>query len=73
MNSKATESKVLDSTYRQLAQELQIDSKQVAAIAQLLSDGSTVPFIARYRKEATGSCDEVIITAVRDEHHSCCG
>jgi protein Tex len=35
-------------------------------VAALLEEGSTVPFIARYRKEATGSLDEVAITAIRD-------
>jgi protein Tex len=39
---------------------------QVGAVAALLEEGSTVPFIARYRKEATGSLDEVAITAIRD-------
>lgn len=36
------------------------------AVATLLSDGATVPFIARYRKERTGSLDEVMITSIRD-------
>ncbi len=39
---------------------------QVAATAQLLKEGATVPFIARYRKEVTGELDEVQITAIRD-------
>jgi uncharacterized protein len=39
---------------------------QVDAVAVLLEDGATVPFIARYRKEATGSLDEVMVTAIRD-------
>ena len=38
----------------------------VAAVASLLADGATVPFIARYRKEATGSMDEVSVMTVRD-------
>lgn len=49
-----------------VAQELEIPEKQVIATAVLLNDGSTVPFIARYRKEATGSLDEVAITGIRD-------
>lgn len=49
-----------------IAQELQISSGQVAAVATLLAAGGTVPFIARYRKEATGLLDETQITAVRD-------
>jgi uncharacterized protein len=39
---------------------------QVATTAQLLKDGATVPFIARYRKEMTGELDEVQITTIRD-------
>jgi len=49
-----------------IAQELSLTQKQVQAAADLLNEGATVPFIARYRKEATGSLDEVAITAVRD-------
>ena len=49
-----------------IAQELSVTPKQVQATADLLNEGATVPFIARYRKEATGSLDEVAITAVRD-------
>lgn len=49
-----------------LASELNIKVFQVAATAQLLAEGATVPFIARYRKEATGELDEVQVTAVRD-------
>ncbi|MGO8991228.1 MAG: Tex family protein [bacterium] len=49
-----------------IAKELSLTQKQVQATADLLNEGATVPFIARYRKEATGSLDEVVITAVRD-------
>jgi uncharacterized protein len=49
-----------------IAEELSLIPKQVAATAQLFAEGATVPFIARYRKEATGSLDEVAITAIRD-------
>jgi len=49
-----------------IAQELGIRTAQVATVAALLDDGATVPFIARYRQEATGSLDEVQITAIRD-------
>ena len=49
-----------------IAKELGIAEKQVMSTAVLLEEGATVPFIARYRKEATGSLDEVVITAVRD-------
>jgi len=49
-----------------IATELKISASQVRATAMLLSEGGTVPFIARYRKERTGSLDEVAITAIRD-------
>lgn len=49
-----------------IAAELNIRPPQVEAVAKLLEEGGTVPFIARYRKEATGSLDEVAITAIRD-------
>lgn len=49
-----------------IAKELSLRPVQVQAVAALLEDGATVPFIARYRKEATGSLDEVAITAIRD-------
>ena len=49
-----------------IARELGIKPSQTKATAGLLDEGSTVPFIARYRKEATGSLDEVAVAAVRD-------
>jgi uncharacterized protein len=49
-----------------IAQELGLTPRQVQATCDLLGEGATVPFIARYRKEATGSLDEVAITAIRD-------
>jgi uncharacterized protein len=49
-----------------VAGELAISAKQVQSVAALLAEGASVPFIARYRKEATDSLDEVVITAVRD-------
>ncbi|MEN8780481.1 MAG: Tex family protein [Desulfobacterales bacterium] len=52
-----------------IAAELNIATKQIDAVADLLGQGGTVPFIARYRKEATGSLDEVAITAIRDRLH----
>ena len=51
---------------KKIAGELHLSPKQVEATATLLSDGATVPFIARYRKEVTSSLDEVAITAIRD-------
>ncbi len=49
-----------------IAKETGINVTSVAATAKLLAEGGTVPFISRYRKEATGSLDEVQIQAVRD-------
>lgn len=49
-----------------IADELSYSRKQVAAVAGLLGEGSTVPFISRYRKEATQSLDEVAVAAIRD-------
>lgn len=50
-----------------VADKLNIDTKQVVATINLLDEGGTIPFIARYRKEATGSLDEVAIMQIRDE------
>ena len=50
----------------QVAAELALRPAQVRATAELLADDATVPFIARYRKEATDSLDEVAIAAIRD-------
>ncbi|KAA3633398.1 MAG: RNA-binding transcriptional accessory protein, partial [Calditrichaeota bacterium] len=49
-----------------IASEINIKPNQVNAVVALLDDAATVPFIARYRKEMTGSLDEVQITAIRD-------
>ncbi|MBP6017431.1 MAG: hypothetical protein KA586_11985, partial [Candidatus Promineofilum sp.] len=43
---------------RHIAAELGVRPEQVAAAVSLLDDGNTIPFIARYRKEATGTLDE---------------
>lgn len=59
--------------HQQMLQMIAADSKvkphQAEAVIKLLEDGNTVPFIARYRKEATGSLDEVQIKAVEDRYH----
>ncbi|WP_158796203.1 Tex family protein [Pedobacter sp. L105] len=49
-----------------IAAELAVAEKQVVATIALLDEGATVPFISRYRKEVTGSLDEVQVAAVRD-------
>jgi len=57
---------MIPSRHEQIGRELSITPDQVTATAHLLDEGATVPFIARYRKEATGALDEVIITSIRD-------
>lgn len=52
--------------FSRIAEELGLRAQQVAAAVKLLEEGSTVPFIARYRKEMTGSLDEVAVAAIRD-------
>ncbi len=49
-----------------IAEQLNLGTRQVEKTIELLEQGATVPFIARYRKEATGSLNEVQITAIRD-------
>lgn len=49
-----------------IAEELNLNVRQVLATLLLLQDDATVPFIARYRKEVTGSLDEVQVSAIRD-------
>ncbi|MBB6239173.1 uncharacterized protein HDC90_003820 [Pedobacter sp. AK013] len=49
-----------------IAAELKVAEKQVIATVNLLDEGATVPFISRYRKEATGSLDEIEVAAIRD-------
>ena len=50
----------------QIAKEFSQPLKNVKAVGDLLAEGATIPFISRYRKEMTGSMDEVMITNVRD-------
>ncbi|MGC2423314.1 MAG: Tex family protein [Nitrospirota bacterium] len=52
--------------FEKISRELGLGIGQVKATAALIGEGATVPFIARYRKEATGSMDEVAVAAVRD-------
>jgi len=49
-----------------IAKEIGIKWSQVQAVEVLLEEGATIPFIARYRKEVTGSLDEIAITSIRD-------
>jgi uncharacterized protein len=58
--------KTMNQHLKTIAQELHIKIEQAAATAALLGDGATVPFISRYRKEATGLLDETQVAAIRD-------
>ncbi|PSA91154.1 RNA-binding transcriptional accessory protein [Bacillus atrophaeus] len=51
---------------KQIAKETALSQKNVESVIQLLEDGNTVPFIARYRKEQTGSMDEVQIQTISE-------
>lgn len=53
--------------YKKIALQLSVSENQVSNAIQLLDEGATIPFISRYRKEMTGSLDEVQVAAVRDE------
>jgi uncharacterized protein len=52
---------------RQITNSLNIPMHSLVAVIGLLDEGGTVPFIARYRKEATGNLDEVQIRAIEEK------
>lgn len=54
------------SIIKEISQDLSIKENQVITVLQLLSEGNTVPFIARYRKEATGALDEEMIRSIHE-------
>ena len=49
-----------------IAEDLNITEKQVSTVLSMLEEGSTIPFIARYRKEATGALDEEAIRSINE-------
>ena len=51
-----------------IAREYDVLRKHVLAVIRLLDDGATIPFIARYRKEATNSMDEVMVRNIQLRH-----
>lgn len=60
---------ITEQTYPNIiARQLNISASQVTGTLNLFAEGGTVPFIARYRKEVTGSLDEVAILAIQDQH-----
>jgi len=57
---------MLDYT-KSVSEKFSINEKQVAAVLELLAEGATIPFIARYRKDKTGALDEVQIQQIQEE------
>src|SRR5690606_36240501 len=57
---------VSESIVAQIAAELSVEARLVQAVIQLIAEGATVPFIARYRKERTGGLDEVAIRTIAE-------
>lgn len=51
-----------------LTEELNLPAHRIAAVVKLLSEGNTIPFISRYRKEATGNLDEVQIRTIQEKY-----
>lgn len=52
-----------------ISKELNISINSVNKTLELFEEGGTIPFVARYRKEATGNLDEVQLIAIKDKHH----
>ena len=63
---KAFECFDLEQAIEQIAETLGVGRKQVRAAVELLDAGNTIPFIARYRKEATQGLDEIALRGVED-------
>lgn len=57
-----------DFFHKRIAQTLSLSEKQIQQTLRLLQDGATIPFISRYRKEATGGLDEVQIEAIQTQY-----
>ncbi len=58
----------MEKNIQRIASELNLKPHQVEVVVELLAEGATIPFMARYRKELTGSLDEVELAAIRDRH-----
>ena len=56
----------MSNLFSKISTALQISENQVRKTIALLDEGGTIPFISRYRKEMTGSLDEVQVAAIRD-------
>ena len=66
MEKKATQELDLTEVAGEIAKQLAVHSRQVQAAIELLDAGNTIPFIARYRKEATRGLDEIALRAIED-------
>ena len=58
----------MDTIIEKIARSTQLDIRFIGNVLTLFEGGATIPFISRYRKEMTGSMDEVQITGIRDMH-----
>ena len=58
----------MERNIQRIAADLKLVHHQVEVVINLLAEGATIPFMARYRKELTGSLDEVALAAIRDRH-----
>src|SRR6185369_4531642 len=58
----------MERNIQRISTELKLTPQQVEVVINLLAEGATIPFMARYRKELTGSLDEVALAAIRDRH-----
>ena len=54
--------------HKMISGSLGIPERQIASTLHLLGEGATIPFISRYRKEATGGLDEVQIEQIKEQH-----
>ncbi len=66
--AKASEQQIRERIVKQIAGELQISLKQIRTTIDLLAEGNTIPFIARYRKEMTGELDENQLRDIEERH-----
>lgn len=68
LNQLMTKDLNLDALVKAIARDLGIPDRQVRSAIELLDAGNTIPFIARYRKEATGGLDEIALRAIEDAY-----
>ncbi|KXT78462.1 Tex family protein [Streptococcus sp. DD13] len=61
---------MVNEKYTKISQDLGVTFKQIETVLSLTAEGNTIPFIARYRKEATGNLDEVVIKSIIDQEKS---